>query len=91
MVWRDSLHTNVSVARTPRRGGRSLLLVVMRGGSLRAVEEITGHKYEMIGRWFRPAGRARRGANGGVSRQSWALDVGVGRVLDVRRHYRIIL
>ena len=55
MVWRDSLHTNVSVARTPRRGGRSLLLVVMRGGSLRAVEEITGHKYEMIGRWFRPA------------------------------------
>lgn len=34
--------------------GRSLL-VVMRRGSLRAAEEITGHKYETIGRWLRLA------------------------------------
>jgi len=27
------------------------LLIVMRQGSLSAAEEITGHKYEIIGRW----------------------------------------
>jgi hypothetical protein len=32
------------------------LLVVMRRGSLSAAEEITGHKYETIGRWLRAAG-----------------------------------
>jgi transposase-like protein len=31
------------------------LLVVLRRGSLRAAEEITGHKYETIGRWLRLA------------------------------------
>jgi hypothetical protein len=31
------------------------LLVVMRRGSLSAAEEITGHKYETIGRWLRAA------------------------------------
>lgn len=31
------------------------LLVVMRRGSLSAAEEITGHKYETIGRWLRLA------------------------------------
>lgn len=35
----------------PEEIGRSLL-VVMRRGSLRAAEEITGHKYETIGRWL---------------------------------------
>ena len=35
----------------PEEVGRSLL-VVMRRGSLRAAEEITGHKYETIGRWL---------------------------------------
>ena len=38
----------------PEEVGRSLL-VVMRRGSLRAAEEITGHKYETIGRWLRLA------------------------------------
>jgi hypothetical protein len=33
------------------------LLVVMRRGSLSAAEEITGHKYETIGRWLRAAAR----------------------------------
>jgi phosphodiesterase/alkaline phosphatase D-like protein len=31
------------------------LLVVMRRGSLRAAEEITGHKYETIGVWLKRA------------------------------------
>jgi transposase-like protein len=31
------------------------LLVVMRRGSLSAAEEITGHKYETLGRWLRAA------------------------------------
>jgi transposase-like protein len=33
------------------------LLVVMRRGSLRAAEEVTGHKYETIGRWVHLAAR----------------------------------
>ena len=31
------------------------LLMVMRRGSLSAAEEITGHKYETLGRWLRAA------------------------------------
>jgi hypothetical protein len=30
---------------------------VLRRGSLRAAEEITGHKYETIGQWLRRAGQ----------------------------------
>ena len=42
------LHTPASeVARS--------LLVVMRRGSLSAAEEVTGHKYETLGRWLRAA------------------------------------
>ena len=37
--------------KTPAEIGRALLLV-MRRGSLRAAEEVTGHKYETIGRWL---------------------------------------
>jgi transposase-like protein len=36
--------------------GRALL-VVMRRGSLRAAEEVTGHKYETISRWLKLAAR----------------------------------
>jgi transposase-like protein len=35
----------------PQEVGRALL-VLMRRGSLRAAEEITGHNYETIGRWL---------------------------------------
>jgi hypothetical protein len=38
--------------RTPPEEIGLALLVVMRRGSLRAAEEITGHKYETIGRWL---------------------------------------
>lgn len=41
---------------SPREVARALL-VVMRRGSLSAAEEITGHKYETIGRWLRAAAR----------------------------------
>ena len=40
----------------PEEIGRALL-VVMRRGSLRAAEEVTGHKYETIGRWLHLAAR----------------------------------
>jgi transposase-like protein len=39
---------------TPAEVARTLL-VVMRRGSLSTAEEITGHKYETIGRWLRMA------------------------------------
>lgn len=42
------LHTEVSEV-------AHALLIVMRRGSLRAAEEITGHKYETIGHWLRRA------------------------------------
>jgi transposase-like protein len=38
----------------PEEVGRALV-VVMRRGSLRAAEEITGHKYETISRWLKLA------------------------------------
>ena len=42
--------------RTPPAEVARALLVVMRRGSLSAAEEITGHKYETIGKWLRRAG-----------------------------------
>jgi transposase-like protein len=43
--------------RTPPQEIARALLVVMRRGSLRAAEEVTGHKYETIGQWLRLAAR----------------------------------
>jgi transposase-like protein len=40
----------------PAEIGRALLLVLRRG-SLRAAEEVTGHKYETIGLWLKLAAR----------------------------------
>ena len=40
---------------TPAAEVAQALLIVMRRGSLRAAEEITGHKYETIGQWLRRA------------------------------------
>jgi hypothetical protein len=40
---------------TPAAEVAQALLIVMRRGSLRAAEEITGHKYETIGEWLRRA------------------------------------
>jgi hypothetical protein len=41
--------------KTPAREVAQALLIVMRRGSLRAAEEITGHKYETIGQWVQRA------------------------------------
>jgi transposase-like protein len=41
--------------RTPAGEIAQALLIVMRRGSLRAAEEVTGHKYETISGWLRLA------------------------------------
>src|SRR5205807_2113741 len=41
--------------KTPAKEVAQALLIVMRGGSLRAAEEITGHKYETISVWLKRA------------------------------------
>ena len=41
--------------RTPAAEIGRALLLVMRRGSLRAAEDVTGHKYETIGRWLQLA------------------------------------
>ena len=46
--------------RTPPVEVARALLIVMRRGSLSAAEEITGHKYETIGRWLRTAAEDAR-------------------------------
>jgi len=42
--------------KTPPAEVARALLAVLRRGSLRAAEELTGHKYETIARWLRRAG-----------------------------------
>ena len=41
--------------RTPPAEVARALLIVLRRGSLRAAEEITGHKYEPVGKWLQRA------------------------------------
>jgi len=41
--------------KTPAAEVAQALLIVMRRGSLRAAEEITGHKYETISGWLKRA------------------------------------
>jgi hypothetical protein len=41
--------------KTPAAEVAQALLIVMRRGSLRAAEEITGHKYETISEWLKRA------------------------------------
>ena len=51
-TWFGETHnTPMYRLRTPPREIGRALLVVMRRGSLRAAEEVTGHKYETISRW----------------------------------------
>lgn len=47
--------TAVFRLKTPPAEVAHALLVVLRRGSLLAAEELTGHKYETIGRWLRQA------------------------------------
>ncbi len=48
-------HTPLYRLRTPVAEVAQALVVVLRRGSLAAAEEVTGHKYETIGRWLRQA------------------------------------
>lgn len=48
--------TAVFRLKTPPAEVAQALLIVLRRGSLLAAEEVTGHKYETIGRWLRQAG-----------------------------------
>jgi transposase-like protein len=50
-----STGTVMARLKTPAAEVAQALLVVLRRGSLRAAEEVTGHKYETISRWLRRA------------------------------------
>jgi transposase-like protein len=54
--FRATTGTALAHLQTPVEEIARALLVVLRRGSLRAAEEITGHKYETIGNWLRRAG-----------------------------------
>jgi transposase-like protein len=54
--FRVTTGTPVAHLKTPVEEVARALVVVLRRGSLRAAEEITGHKYETIGAWLRRAG-----------------------------------
>jgi transposase-like protein len=57
-MWFGETHgTPLYRLKTPPAEIGRALVVVMRRGSLRAAEEVTGHKYETIGRWLRLAAR----------------------------------
>ena len=47
--------TPMYALKTPAKEVAQALLIVMRRGSLRAAEEITGHKYETISVWLKRA------------------------------------
>jgi transposase-like protein len=56
--------------KTPAAEVAQALLIVMRRGSLRAAEEITGHKYETISGWRVSGGDACRSPDAGAGRRS---------------------
>jgi transposase-like protein len=57
-LWFGATHgTPLYRLKTPPAEIARALLVVMRRGSLRAAEEVTGHKYETIGHWLHRAAR----------------------------------
>jgi hypothetical protein len=54
-TFRLTTGTPLHYLHTPPAEIARALLVVVRRGSLRAAEEVTGHKYETIGDWLRRA------------------------------------
>ena len=57
-TWCGETHgTPLYRLRTPPQQIAQALLIVMRRGSLRAAEEVTGQKYETISTWLRLAAR----------------------------------
>src|SRR5947209_8747432 len=51
----DTQGTPMYGLKTPAAEVAHALLIVMRRGSLRGAEELTGHKYETIGEWLKRA------------------------------------
>ena len=75
-AWFGETHgTPVYRLRTPPAEIGRALLVVLRRGSLRAAEEVTGHKYETIGRWLK-----RAAAQAEVLEQALVRDLGLSTV-----------
>jgi transposase-like protein len=62
--FRATTGTPLAQLKTPVDEIARALLVVLRRGSLRAAEEITGHKYETIGDWLRRAGQHAEAVTG---------------------------
>jgi len=55
MYFGETQGTPMYGLKTPAAEVAQALLIVMRRGSLRAAEEITGHKYETISVWLKRA------------------------------------
>src|SRR5215207_9765703 len=82
-AWFGETHgTPLYRLKTPPEEIGRVLLLVMRRGSLRAAEEVTGHKYETIGRWLHLAA-ARDGDRGGAGARPPPVDGGDRRILVV--------
>src|SRR6266480_2068712 len=66
----DTQGTPMYGLKTPAAEVAQALLIVMRRGSLRAAEEITGHKYETISVWLKRAAGVFRGSDAGTRQRS---------------------
>jgi transposase-like protein len=55
-TWSDTLGTPLFHVHTPRPEIVRAIRIVLRRGSLRAAEEITGHHYETIATWIKRLG-----------------------------------
>ncbi len=69
--------------RTPPAEVGRTLLIVMRRGSLSAAEEISGHKYETIGRWLRAAAQHAQAITEVLVRDLHLTEVEVGCLLVI--------
>src|SRR5438128_12539917 len=65
----DTHGTPMYRLKTPAAEVAHALLIVMRRGSLRAAEEITGHKYETISEWRVSGGGPCAGSDAGAGQR----------------------
>jgi transposase-like protein len=66
----DTHGTPMSTLKTPAAEVAQALLIVMRRGSLRGAEEMTGHKYETISVWRVSGGGPCGGHHAGTDQRS---------------------
>src|SRR5262249_20928111 len=67
--FRETQRTPMDALKTPAAEVAQALVIVMRRGSLRAAEEITGHTYETISVWHVSGSGPCRGPDAGVSQR----------------------